>query len=181
HRPRHPGARLRHHPRPHRRRTRPRGIRAGPLLERGGAPMTATTATRIQPLPLPIVRRWLADGWRGMLGWALGIIATLALYLPIYPSMQSPELNALLESLPEELVRTLGYESITTGAGYTEATFFGLVGFVLVAIAATAWGAAYTGGAEESGRLELTLSHAVGRGSFAVQSALALLIKLLIL
>lgn len=130
---------------------------------------------------LPILRRWLADGWRGLIGWSLGIAAVILLYLPLFPSMRSPELTSLLRSLPPELVRTLGYESITTGAGYTEATFFGLIGFVLVTIAGTAWGAAFSGGAEESGRLELTLSHGVGRAPYALESAGALLVKLLLL
>lgn len=131
--------------------------------------------------PLPVLRRWLADGWRAMIAWSLGLVAIASLYLPLFPSMRSPELTSLLDSLPPELVRTIGYEDITTGAGYTQATFFGLIGFVLLTIAATAWGAAVTGGAEESGRLELTLAHAVGRVSYALQSAGAVLVRLLAL
>ena len=130
--------------------------------------------------PVPILRRWLLDGWRGQAGWLLGIAAVVFLYLPLYPSMQSPELVSLLDSLPPELVRTLGYEDIASGPGYAQATFFGLIGFVLITIAGVSWGAAFTAGAEESGRLELVLSHAVGRVGYAVQSALALLIKLVI-
>lgn len=129
----------------------------------------------------PVLRRWLAEGWRGLIGWSVGIAAVVALYLPLYPSMKSPELIAVLDSLPPELVRTIGYENITSGAGYAQATFFGLIGFVLITIAAITWGAAFTGGAEESGRLELTLAHGVGRVPYALQSALALVAKLVAL
>lgn len=132
----------------------------------------------VRTRPLPVLRRWLGDGWRGLIGWAVGIAAVVFVYLPLYPSMRSPELIGLIDSLPPELVRTLGYENLTSGSGYVQATFFGLIGFVLIAIAAIGWGAAFTGGAEESGRLELTLAHGVGRVPYALESALAMLLKL---
>ncbi len=134
-----------------------------------------------RPVGLPVLRRWLSDGWRGVIGWSAGLAAVALVYLPLYPSMKTPELIGLLDSLPPELVRTLGYESITTGAGYTQATFFGLIGFVLLVIAATSWGTAFTGEAEESGRLELTLAHGVGRVQYALESALALVAKVVVL
>ena len=102
-------------------------------------------------------------------------------YLPLFPTMQSPELSGLIETLPPELVRTLGYENITSGAGYAQATFFGLIGFVLMTIAGIGWGASFIAGAEESGRLELTLAHGVGRVQYALESAAALVVKLLAL
>lgn len=138
------------------------------------APAAVTTPAAL----LPVLRRWLGDGWRGLVGWSAGVAAVVFVYLPLYPSMKSPELVGLIDSLPPELVRTIGYEDITSGAGYAQATFFGLIGFVLITIAAISWGAAFTGGAEESGRLELTLAHGVGRVQYALESALALLVKL---
>lgn len=128
---------------------------------------------------LPILRRFLLDGWRGQLGWSVGIAAVLSLYLPLFPSLQSPDLTKLLGSLPPDLIRTLGYDQISTGTGYTQATFFGLLGFVLVVIAATSWGASFLAGAEESGRLELTLAHVVGRAQYVFEATIAVLIKLL--
>ncbi len=138
------------------------------------------TAT-VRAAVLPVLRRWLGDGWRGLIGWSAGVAAVVLLYFPLYPAMKSPELVGLLDSLPPELVHTIGYENITTGSGYAQATFFGMIGFVLITIAAIAWGGAFTGGAEESGRLELTLAHGVGRTQYALESALALLTKLLLL
>lgn len=140
--------------------------------------MTAVVTRR---RPLPITRRLLREGTRGLLGWALGLTAVALLYLPLFPSMQTPELQGLLDSLPPELIRTLGYENITSGSGYAQSTFFGLLGFVLLTIAGVAWAAAVTGGAEESGQLELTLAHAVGRTPYALQAAFALLLKLCLL
>ena len=130
---------------------------------------------------VPVLRRWLADGRRAMIGWSIGIVGVAALYLPLYPSMRTPELAQLMDSLPTELVRTIGYDDITSGAGYTQATFFGLIGFVLLTIAGVAWGAAFIGGAEESGRLELTLAHGVSRVGYALESTGALVARLVAL
>ena len=139
--------------------------------------MTATA----RGAALPVLRRGVLDDWRGLIGWSSGIAAIVFLYLPLFPAMQTPELTGLLDSLPPELVQTLGYNSIATGAGYTQATFFGLTGFVMITIAGISWGTAFTAGAEESGKLELTLAHGVGRVQYALESSAALLAKLLLL
>jgi len=130
--------------------------------------------------PLPILRRSIADGWRSILAWTFGIIGVIALYLPLFPSVGGDgQMQQIIESMPPELVNTLGFEAIGSGAGYTQGTFFGLIGFLLLAIAATSWGAAAIAGAEESGALELALAHGVGRSQYAVESALAILVRLL--
>ena len=141
---------------------------------------TAALAPVFRPTA-PIFSRHLLDGWRGQLGWSLGIAAVIGMYLPLFPSLQSPELAQLIDSLPAELVSTLGFNQIASGAGYAQATFFGLLGFVLAAIASISWGAAFIAGTEETGRLELTLAHAVGRAQYALESAAALIVKMLAL
>lgn len=130
---------------------------------------------------LPVFRRLVLDGWRGMIGWTIGVAAVIGLYLPLYPSMASKEMTQMMDSLPDELIEVLGYDDIASGADYTEATFFGLLGFVLLVIAATAWGAAFIAGTEETGRLELTLAHAVGRVQYALESVAAVVVKILVL
>ncbi|WP_300590651.1 hypothetical protein [Microbacterium sp.] len=47
-------------------------------------------------------------------------------------------------------------------------------------IATTAWGASAIGGAEENGRLELDLAHGIGRVSYVLENALAILLKLVV-
>lgn len=143
--------------------------------------MTTTTLTPVRKPSAPIFSRHLLDGWRGQLGWSLGIAAAIGMYLPLFPSLQSPELAQLIDSLPAELMSALGFDQIASGAGYTQATFFGLLGFVLAAIASISWGAAFVAGTEETGRLELTLAHAVGRAQYALESAAALVVKMLAL
>ncbi|MBT2484429.1 MULTISPECIES: ABC transporter permease subunit [unclassified Microbacterium] len=130
--------------------------------------------------PLPVFRRALRESWRGLLGWTLGVAAVLFMYLPLFPSIGgNGEMQQIIESLPPELVNALGYDQIGTGAGYTQGTFYGLIGFLLLTIAAIGWGAGAIAGAEESGRLELDLAHGIGRASHALQSAAAILVRLL--
>ncbi|WP_226532065.1 ABC transporter permease subunit [Microbacterium paraoxydans] len=128
---------------------------------------------------LPVFRRSLREGWRGTLGWTIGVAAVLFMYLPLFPSIGgNGQMQQIIDSLPPELVGALGYDQIGTGAGYAQGTFYGLIGFLLLTIAATSWGASAVAGAEESGRLELDLAHGVGRVRYALESAAAILVRL---
>ena len=114
---------------------------------------------------LPLFRRSIVDGWRGLAGWTVGILFALLLYLPLYPSFGgNGQMQEMVDMLPPELVRSLNYDQIGSGPGYAQATFFGLIGFVLVTIAAVGWGTGAIANDEENGQLELTLAHGVTRG-----------------
>lgn len=129
---------------------------------------------------LPVFRRSIRESWRSVIGWSLGIAAVLLLYLPLYPSFgASGQLEDIIKALPTQLIETLGYDQIATGAGYAQSTFYGLMGFLLLTIAAVLWGSAAIAGAEESGRLELDLAHGIGRAQYAAESTIAVLVRLL--
>lgn len=87
----------------------------------------------------------------------------------------------LINALPPEMTKALNYDQIASGPGYTQATMFGLIGFLLMTIASVAWGAAAVGGDEESGQLELTLAHGVTRTQVVLERALAMLLRVLLL
>lgn len=128
---------------------------------------------------LPLFRRSLFDSWRGLLGWSTGVVAVLAIYLPVYSSLSADgQFEDMIASLPPELVNTLGYDQIVTGAGYVQATFFGLVGFVMISIAAVGWGTGAIANDEETGQLELTLAHGVTRGQLYAERTAVVAVKL---
>lgn len=128
---------------------------------------------------LPVFTRELRESWRGLLGWTVGLAAVCFLYLPLFPSFGGGgQMAELIKSLPKQLVDTIGYNQIGTGAGYTESTFYGLMGFLLTTIAAVGWGSQAIAGREESGRLELDLAHGIGRVQYAGEQALAIFVKL---
>ena len=131
---------------------------------------------------LPLFRRAFFDTWRSTLGWALGLAAAIFLYLPLYPSIGgSAQMQEMIDALPAEMTKALNYDQIATGPGYTQATLFGLLGFLLMTIASVSWGAAAVGGDEESGQLELTLAHGVRRVQVVLERALALLLRVILL
>lgn len=142
---------------------------------------TATIQAPSERTKLPILRWQLRSGLWGLIGWCVGLALTLLLYLSVYPSIQSPQLKDMINSLPKQISGTLGLDRIATGAGYTQATYFGLIGFLLAAIACIIWGSQSVAGEEGSGRLELTLSHAISRGQYALESFIALIVRILAL
>lgn len=131
---------------------------------------------------LPLFTKALTDSWRSTLAWALGLTAAIMLYLPLYPSIGgSAQMQQMIDALPQEMTKALNYDQIATGPGYTQATLFGLIGFLLMSMASVGWGAAAVGGDEESGLLELTLAHSVTRIQVVLERALALVVRVVIL
>ena len=131
---------------------------------------------------MPLFRRAFVDSWRSTLGWAAGLAAAILLYLPIYPSIGgSAQMQEMINALPPEMTKALNYDQIASGPGYTQATVFGLIGFLLMTIATVSWGAAAVGGDEESGQLELTLAHGVTRMQLVWERALAMFLRVVLL
>lgn len=129
---------------------------------------------------LPLYRRALGDSRNALIGWSLGVVAAVLLYVPLYPSIGgSPDVQELLDSMPPEMIKALGYDSLSTGAGYVHSTFYGLIGLVLIVIAATTWSTAAIAGDEETGSLELTLAHGVTRVQVVLERAAAIVTRLL--
>ena len=92
------------------------------------------------PGALPLCAKALAESWRSTLGWGLGLAAAALLYLPLYPSIGgSAQMQDLVGALPPALVKSLNYDRIASGPGYTGATLFGLIGFLLMSIATVGW------------------------------------------
>lgn len=132
--------------------------------------------------PLPLFTKALADSWRSTLAWAIGLAAATMLYLPIYPSIGgSAQMQDMINALPPEMTKALNYDQIATGPGYTQATLFGLIGFLLMSLASVGWGAAAVAGDEESGLLELTLAHSVTRVQVVLERALAMTVRTVVL
>lgn len=134
-------------------------------------------------MTLPLMRRILTDAWRGTVGWAIGLIAVLLVYLPLFPSIGGSDglIGAKMDLLPAEIVTVMGFTDFASGPGYVQATVFGLIGFVLLTIAAVSWGAAATAGFEESGAMELTLAHGTTRTQVVLEGFGALAVRLLLL
>jgi ABC-2 type transport system permease protein len=120
----------------------------------------------------------LWDQRRGILIWTLAIAAVGVLYAAFWPLMDNPEMAAVLEAYPPELLNALGFTDITSPAGYLGATSFGLLGPILVIVFAAALGSRAIAGDEESGRLDVLLAHPVERWQVVVQRAGAMVVAI---
>ncbi len=100
---------------------------------------------------------------RGLVGWAVALAAVAGIYIPFYPAMGGPELQALVDALPRELISALGYDRIGTPEGYLTSTVFGLLGPALLIVFGVGVGARTIAGEEEAGALELPASSPIRR------------------
>lgn len=129
-------------------------------------------------------RRWLLDSTRGMIGWSVGLLGVVLLYLPLYASMKETDLlSAKLDALPKEMLEGLGMSvnTMATPWGYTQQTVFGMLGMLVLLCAAIGQGTRAIAGDEEAGGLELTLAHATTRRGVLLARAAAVATVVLLL
>lgn len=131
---------------------------------------------------MPVFVNELRHGWKSLIGWTIGLVAVCIVYLPFFESIgASPELQAMLDSLPRSLVVGMGFDTMFTGPGYVHSSVLELTAAILVLIAAIGWGSRAIAGDEEAGMLELTLAHGVSRSRVYTERALAIVVRFVIL
>lgn len=121
--------------------------------------------------------RMLVEQRRRWIGFAVGVAAVALIYLPLYNSaVETDLLGAKLDALPDGLVKALDFTDVSTPEGYTQATFYGLTGMVVVLAFVVGTGAWSIAGDEEAGALELTMAHAVDRRQVLIQRAFGMVV-----
>ncbi|MBK8264335.1 MAG: ABC transporter permease subunit [Nannocystis sp.] len=117
----------------------------------------------------PVLVQVLRERRRSLAGWAVAFAAICGMYTSIYPYMAEMNLQAMLEALPREMIEALGYDDMSSAAGYVGSATYGLVAFALLMVFAIGNGAALLAGDEESGALELELTSPLPRAAIYVQ------------
>jgi ABC-2 type transport system permease protein len=112
---------------------------------------------------LPVTTGVLRDQRRSLVVWSLALAAVSAMYIAFWPAMDTGDIQALVDSLPEGLRTAMGYDAIGTPAGYLTSTVYGLLGPALLLVFAIGTGARLLAGLEEDGTLELELVSPVSR------------------
>jgi len=108
--------------------------------------------------------RWqLTRQRRTVASWAVALAAVAGIYVPFYPALGGGELQAMIDTLPPDLIAALGYDRIGTPEGYLTSTVFGLLGPVLMLAFGVGLGSRAIAGEEETGGLELAASAPVRR------------------
>lgn len=106
----------------------------------------------------PVASGVLRGHQRYLMWWAIAVVAVTIVYVGYYPLIGEADIQTMVDSLPEGLVKALGYDTIGTAAGYIGSTVYGLLGPALLLIFAIAGGARLIAGQEEDGTLELELT-----------------------
>ncbi len=123
----------------------------------------------------PVLSGVLHDQRRSLLLWGVAVAAVTAVYVGFYPSMgDAADLEPFIENMPEGLVQALGYDQISSPAGYLRSTVYGLLGPALLLVFAIGSGARLLAGQEEDGTLELELTAPVARSRVLAGRLLAL-------
>lgn len=121
---------------------------------------------------MPILRRFVKDRRRGVVGWSVSIAAFLLLQNAFYPSFKDqPDLASLFEDLPDTAKALFGISDavpLTSPPGWLQGQVFAILP-VLVAIYAISQGVRALATSEEDGTLELLLSNPVRRSQVAMQ------------
>jgi len=142
----------------------------------------APAATSLDVAAPGIMLSWsLRQNRRAVTLWAIAIAAVSAMYASFYTVMDGPEMEALIQGMPEGLVAALGYDRIGSPEGYLESTVYALLGPILMMVFGITHAARVLAGVEEDGSLELELSSGISRRRVALERYTALVIQLAVL
>lgn len=128
---------------------------------------------------LPVFGKAIRDQRRGLLLWALGIAAVMAIYTSSYAQVK--EQGDALDSIPSGMAGAMNFDDLTSGAGFLEGTVFGLLGPLLLLIFAISTGTRAIAAPEQSGVLDLYLAYPITRRRLGLERFGALLTALLAL
>lgn len=145
--------------------------------------MTADVVLRAPAsAPAPVLRWALRERRRSLALWGIALAAVAAMYMAFYPSMANEDMEALIAGLPEALRVGMGWDRISSGAGYLESTVYGLLAPALLLVFAVSHGARLVAGEEEGGTLELESTAPVSRRGLVLQrfGALVLCVAVLV-
>ncbi len=127
-----------------------------------------------------IFRYALSKSRGAILGWGLGLFALGLLIVPIFDVMveQQETLLQLVENYPPELMAFFGdFANFATPSGFLSVEYFSYMPLIL-GIVAIASGSGLVTSDEESGTLDLTMSHPLSRTAFFLGRVAALLVTL---
>jgi ABC-2 type transport system permease protein len=113
----------------------------------------------------------LGDQRRGLLGWGIGVAATLVAMAAIWPSFSDADIDAVLENYPSELLEAFNVHAMNTGTGFLNAELFSIVLPVMFIVYAIGRGARLVAGEEEAGILETILTMPIPRSGVLVHKA----------
>ncbi|MCO4773719.1 MAG: ABC transporter permease subunit [Deltaproteobacteria bacterium] len=129
----------------------------------------------------PVLRRVLQSRRRPLSIWTVALGGVCGMYTSLYPMMEKVNLQEMMEALPPAMVEALGYDDMTSAAGYVGSATYGLVAMALLLVFGIGNGAKILAGHEEAGDLELELTSPLSRQTIYAQRLAALWVQISVL
>jgi len=126
-----------------------------------------------------VTTKTLFDQRRSLLAWSVSLIALVAMYAAIWPSIRDqPSMKQFLDQMPEAF-RALFAASgadLSTPVGYVQVELLSFMGPMLLLIYTITAGASAVAGEEDRHTLDLLLANPIGRGRLLLEKAAAMLL-----
>lgn len=117
----------------------------------------------------------LRDQRRSLIGWSIGLMATVGMMAAIWPSFADMDLTKMMEQYPDSLKEAFNVTDMSTASGYLNAELFSFMIPAMFIIFAVGRGARLIAGEEEDGTLETLATLPVTRSRVLVEKAAALI------
>ena len=129
-----------------------------------------------------VLVKTLRDQRRATLLWAVGFAVVAVVYMSYFTQIQAdPSIVKSVQDLPGGLSTALDFTDLASAPGYLRATVFGLLGPLLMVMFAVMAGARSVAGEEESGLLDVYLSHPLTRRRLVLERFAAMTGQILLL
>ncbi len=115
----------------------------------------------------------LHDMRRALLGWSVGISATVLLMSALWTSFSDVDFEEIFEQYPEAFLEAFNVTDMSTATGYLNAELYSLMLPFMFIIFAVGKGASSIAGEEEGGTLEVLASLPVPRSRLLLEKAAA--------
>ncbi len=129
-------------------------------------------------MSVDVFMKTLRDQRRGLIGWGIGIAATVILMSAIWPSFSDVDFDAIMDQYPEALMEIFNVTDMSTAAGYLNAEIFSLMIPIIFIIYAIGRGARLIAFEEEEGTLEVLAAMPVPRNRVLIGKACGLAVAI---
>lgn len=127
----------------------------------------------------PILGHDLRQARRGLVGWSVGVAATVGIMGAFWPSMSDmADLGQFLDAYPAEFRELFNIDAMTSGSGFLNVELFSIMLPIIFIVFGITRGARLLGGEEEDGTLEILASLGTTRRSILGQKLAVLVVSI---
>ncbi|MGI5146309.1 ABC transporter permease subunit [Plantactinospora sp. CA-294935] len=118
-----------------------------------------------------LIRKSLRDYRRAVAGWMTGVGVFVTIYVSSWSQFKGDPAAAesAAERIPEGMQTALGFQDLSSGAGYLQAVIYTVFVPLLLIMAAIVFGTRAIAGPEDAGVLDLLLANPISRRQFVLQ------------